>query len=77
MNGTIRHISRVALWLAVATLSRWAFAWRSRREPADLTEERHRQAHTDELTGLGNRRQLSQVLDSSSPSKPTEDAAAA
>jgi diguanylate cyclase (GGDEF)-like protein len=28
-----------------------------------LTEERNRQAHTDELTGLGNRRQLSQVLD--------------
>ena len=28
-----------------------------------LTEERNRQAHTDELTGLGNRRQLSMVLD--------------
>jgi len=28
-----------------------------------ITEERHRQANTDELTGLGNRRQLAQVLD--------------
>ncbi|HEV3267622.1 MAG TPA: bifunctional diguanylate cyclase/phosphodiesterase [Acidimicrobiales bacterium] len=62
--GTLHSISRVALWLAVATLLtvgiRLAISARSLRV---LTEERHRQAHTDELTGLGNRRLLSQVLD--------------
>ncbi len=62
--GTISHISRVALWLAVATLItvgvRLAMSARSLRL---LTEQRHRQAHTDELTGLGNRRQLAKVLD--------------
>ncbi len=62
--GTLNTISRVALWLAVATLLtvgvRLAISARSLRI---LTEERHRQAHTDELTGLGNRRLLSQVLD--------------
>lgn len=62
--GTLHHISRVALWLAVATLLtvgvRLAISARTLRL---LTEERHRQAHTDELTGLGNRRLLSQVLD--------------
>ncbi|HEV3187051.1 MAG TPA: bifunctional diguanylate cyclase/phosphodiesterase [Acidimicrobiales bacterium] len=62
--GTLREISRVALWLAVATLFtvgiRLAISARSLRV---LTEERHRQAHTDELTGLGNRRLLSQMLD--------------
>jgi diguanylate cyclase (GGDEF)-like protein len=62
--GTLRTIDRVALWLAVATLLavgvRLALSARALRI---LTEERHRQAHTDELTGLGNRRQLSMVLD--------------
>jgi diguanylate cyclase (GGDEF)-like protein len=62
--GTLRSLSRVALWLAVATLLavgvRLALSARSLRI---LTEERNRQAHTDELTGLGNRRQLSMVLD--------------
>jgi diguanylate cyclase (GGDEF)-like protein len=62
--GTLRDVSRVALWLAVATLLtvgiRLALSARTLRI---LTEERNRQAHTDELTGLGNRRQLSQVLD--------------
>jgi len=62
--GTVSHISRVALWLAVGTLLtvgvRLALSARSLRI---LTEQRHRQAHTDELTGLGNRRQLSKVLD--------------
>jgi len=64
IEGTLQHISRVALWLAVATLItvgvRLAISARTLRV---LTEERHRQAHTDELTGLGNRRLLSQVLD--------------
>jgi diguanylate cyclase (GGDEF)-like protein len=62
--GTINHISRVAFWLAVGTLVtvgvRLALSARTLRI---LTEERNRQAHTDELTGLGNRRQLAQVLD--------------
>ncbi|MGA7834047.1 MAG: EAL domain-containing protein [Acidimicrobiales bacterium] len=62
--GAVRNVDRVALWLAVATLVtvgvRLALSARSLRI---LTEERHRQAHTDELTGLGNRRQLSLVLD--------------
>jgi diguanylate cyclase (GGDEF)-like protein len=62
--GALRNLSRVSLWLAVATLLavgvRLALSARSLRI---LTEERNRQAHTDELTGLGNRRQLSMVLD--------------
>ncbi len=62
--GTLNQISRVALWLAVATLLtvgvRLAISARSLRI---LTEERHRQAHTDELTSLGNRRQLFHILD--------------
>jgi diguanylate cyclase (GGDEF)-like protein len=64
VTGTINQISRVALWLAVATLLtvgvRLAISARSLRI---LTEERHRQAHTDELTSLGNRRQLFHILD--------------
>jgi diguanylate cyclase (GGDEF)-like protein len=62
--GTLDHISRAALWLSVATLLtvgvRLAISARSLRI---LTEERHRQAHTDELTSLGNRRQLFHILD--------------
>jgi diguanylate cyclase (GGDEF)-like protein len=62
--GTLHGISRVALWLAVATLVtvgiRLGISARSLRI---LTEERHRQAHTDELTSLGNRRQLFHILD--------------
>jgi diguanylate cyclase (GGDEF)-like protein len=61
---TLHTISRVALWLAVITLVtvgiRLAISARSLRV---LTEERNRQAHTDELTGLGNRRQLALILD--------------
>jgi len=62
--AAVHSISRVALWLAVATLLtvgvRLAISARSLRV---LTEERNRQAHTDELTGLGNRRQLALILD--------------
>jgi diguanylate cyclase len=62
--GANTSLSRVALWLAVATLLtvgvRLLVSARSLRL---LTEERNRQAHTDELTGLGNRRQLAMVLD--------------
>ena len=64
IDGAISSISRVALWLAVATLLtvgiRLLLSARSLRI---ITEERYRQAHTDELTGLGNRRQLSLILD--------------
>jgi len=62
--GTQRHVSDTALVLATATLTvvgiRLAL---SARDLRILTEERHRQAITDELTGLGNRRHLFQVLD--------------
>lgn len=62
--GTLHSISRAALWLSVATLLtvgvRLAISARALRI---LTEERHRQAHTDELTSLGNRRQLFHILD--------------
>ncbi|HEV3211886.1 MAG TPA: bifunctional diguanylate cyclase/phosphodiesterase [Acidimicrobiales bacterium] len=62
--GTQRHVSETALALATTTLLvvgvRLALSARDLRV---LTEQRHRQAITDELTGLGNRRQLFQVLD--------------
>ncbi len=62
--ATSRHISEVATDLAIATLVlvgvRLAISARSLRV---MTEERHRQANTDELTGLGNRRQLTHVLE--------------
>jgi diguanylate cyclase (GGDEF)-like protein len=57
-------LSEGAVALATATLAvvgvRLALSVRSLRA---LTEERHRQAVTDELTGLGNRRQLTTLLD--------------
>jgi diguanylate cyclase (GGDEF)-like protein len=63
--GTMRSIDALALGLAVATLAtvglRLALSVRRLRA---LTEERQRQAMTDELTGLGNRRQLFHLLDS-------------
>jgi diguanylate cyclase (GGDEF)-like protein len=62
--ATSRHVSEVATDLAIATLVlvgvRLAISARSLRI---MTEERHRQANTDELTGLGNRRQLTHVLE--------------
>ncbi|HEY8081003.1 MAG TPA: EAL domain-containing protein, partial [Acidimicrobiales bacterium] len=61
--GTVESVSRVAIALATATLVvvgvRLALSARDLRL---LTEERHRQAMTDELTGLSNRRHLFQVL---------------
>ncbi|MEO8899001.1 MAG: bifunctional diguanylate cyclase/phosphodiesterase [Candidatus Dormibacter sp.] len=63
--GTMHSIDTLALGLALATLAtvglRLALSVRRLRA---LTEERHRQAMTDELTGLGNRRQLFSLLDS-------------
>ncbi|MGA2520524.1 MAG: bifunctional diguanylate cyclase/phosphodiesterase [Acidimicrobiales bacterium] len=62
--GAFHGVSRVALGLATATLVavgvRFASSIHSLRV---LTEERHQQAITDELTGLGNRRKLFRLLD--------------
>jgi diguanylate cyclase (GGDEF)-like protein len=62
--GSLHHVSRVAVGLATATLVmvglRLVFSVRGMRT---LSQERHRQSVTDELTGLGNRRHLFRVLD--------------
>jgi diguanylate cyclase (GGDEF)-like protein len=62
--GTVHTVTRVALGLATATLlvvgARLSLSARDLRL---VTEERHRQAQTDELTGLGNRRHLLHVID--------------
>ena len=61
---TIHPVTPVAVGLATGTLItvgiRLALSVRSLQL---LTEKRHRQAITDELTGLGNRRQLFNLLD--------------
>ncbi|MFI5285688.1 MAG: putative bifunctional diguanylate cyclase/phosphodiesterase [Candidatus Dormibacteria bacterium] len=76
--GAVAHnVGQVAVGLATATLVvvgvRLALSVHGLRA---LTEERHRQAVTDELTGLGNRRQLTAVLDAyfddlAEPATPT------
>ncbi|MGO9557640.1 MAG: putative bifunctional diguanylate cyclase/phosphodiesterase [Acidimicrobiales bacterium] len=62
-TGTLHGLSRVSIGLATATLVlvglRLALSARGLRL---LTEQRHRQSMTDELTGLGNRRYLFHVL---------------
>jgi diguanylate cyclase (GGDEF)-like protein len=63
--GALRHdVDQIAVALATATMVvvglRLGLSVRGLRA---LTEERHRQAVTDELTGLGNRRQLTTMLD--------------
>ena len=62
--GTVHTVTRVALGLATATLvvvgARLSLSARDLRL---VTEERHRQSQTDELTGLGNRRHLLHVID--------------
>ncbi len=64
VSGTVHPVTRVALGLATATVVvvglRLALSARDLRL---VTEERHRQAQTDELTGLGNRRHLLHVVD--------------
>jgi diguanylate cyclase (GGDEF)-like protein len=64
LADTIHHVTPVAIALATATLVmvgvRLAISVRSLRI---LTEIRHRQSITDDLTGLGNRRQLFNLLD--------------
>ena len=62
--GNLQRVSPVALGLAGATLlvagARMAVSLREQRA---LNESRHHQAVTDELTGLGNRRQLLHELE--------------
>ena len=62
--GSVHAFPRVALGLATATVvvvgARLSLSARDLRL---VTEERHRQAQTDELTGLGNRRHLLHVID--------------
>ena len=64
VRGTLDEESRVAIGLAVGTIIivgvRLTMSARSLRM---ITEDRYRQANTDELTGLGNRRQLANVLE--------------
>jgi diguanylate cyclase (GGDEF)-like protein len=79
--GAIHGVSPVALGLATATLVvvglRLGLSVRGLRT---LTAERHRQAVTDELTGLGNRRRLNTLLDDffadyADPETPTRNLA--
>ena len=62
--GSLRRLSPVTVALATAALAtvglRLVLSVRGMR---NLSQERHRQAVTDELTGLGNRRHLFRVLD--------------
>ncbi len=62
--ASVHPLDPVAIGLAAATLLvigvRLALSVASLRR---LTEERHRQAVTDHLTGLGNRRRMASVLD--------------
>ena len=63
--GAFRSVGTVAIALAAATLVfvsiRVAISMRTLHQ---LSQERNRLAHTDELTGLGNRRYLLEVLES-------------
>ena len=64
LHGSMHRVDPVAVGLATATLVvvglRLGLSVGSLRA---LTEERHRQAVTDQLTGLGNRRRLAAVLE--------------
>ncbi|HXY43363.1 MAG TPA: bifunctional diguanylate cyclase/phosphodiesterase [Acidimicrobiales bacterium] len=62
--GSVHHVGRVALILAMATLTAAGLrTLLSVRTLRNLTAERHRQSVTDHLTGLGNRRHLFNILD--------------
>jgi diguanylate cyclase (GGDEF)-like protein len=77
--GSFHPVSSVALGLATATLVVAGFRfWLSVGHLRTLTYKRHRQAVTDELTGLGNRRQLFYMLndffaDVADPTTPRRD----
>ncbi|HET6867535.1 MAG TPA: EAL domain-containing protein [Solirubrobacteraceae bacterium] len=62
--GSLEHVGRVSLALAVATLvvagARSALSLVGLRS---ITEQRRRESITDQLSGLGNRRALFQLLD--------------
>ncbi len=64
LHGSMHHVDPVAVGLATATLVvvglRLGLSVGSLRA---LTEERHQQAVTDQLTGLGNRRRLAAALE--------------
>ena len=72
--GTVHPVGRIALGLAAATLvvagARLALSVGALQA---ITEQRHRQSMTDELTGLGNRRYLSQMFESFFPMDPQAD----
>jgi diguanylate cyclase (GGDEF)-like protein len=72
--GSLEHVGRVSLGLAAATLlvagGRSALSLIGLRS---LTEQRRREAVTDQLTGLGNRRALFQLLDSFIAEQPDPD----
>jgi diguanylate cyclase (GGDEF)-like protein len=62
--GSVHYVNRIAIAVAAATLL--VVGMRlvlSVREMQALSHERHRQAVTDDLTGLSNRRHLFRVLD--------------
>ncbi|HEX4281120.1 MAG TPA: EAL domain-containing protein [Solirubrobacteraceae bacterium] len=62
--GSLQHVGRVSLGLAVATLlvagGRSALSLIGLRS---ITEQRRRESITDQLTGLGNRRALFQLME--------------
>ena len=63
LYGSMRPLSAVAVGLATATLMVVGIRfWLSVGHLRTLTHKRHRQAVTDDLTGLGNRRQLFYML---------------
>jgi diguanylate cyclase len=81
LRGTMHRLTNVSIGLATVTLVlvgiRFALSARGLRV---LTEQRHRQSMTDELTGLGNRRYLFHVLntffnDQADPLQPTRQLA--
>jgi diguanylate cyclase (GGDEF)-like protein len=64
VRGTLSQTSRIAIGLAVGTILVLVLRLTiSARRLRLITEERHLQANTDELTGLGNRRRLAELLD--------------
>ena len=64
LADTVHPVTPVAIGLATATLVTVGIRLGlSVRRLRSLTEKRHQQAITDELTGLGNRRQLFYLLD--------------